>query len=197
MFESPRSGTPSNHKMISAPSVSFFLRRATVGRLVFVACLLVVGVTLAGESPLAMKEIPSTTANKNRVALHYEVDLYTTPQRLYALLTDAKQFSALTGAPAEIDAKDGGACSLFGGLVGARNLELVPDQRIVQAWRSKSWNAGVYSVVKFELTQNGAQTRLVLDHYGFAEGLADHLDAGWKNHYLEPLAKMFGAAPTR
>ena len=152
---------------------------------------LALGVSFAGETPTIMKEIPTTPANQTRTTLHYEADFNTTPQRLYAVLTDAKQFAAFTGMPAEIDARDGGACSLFGGLIGARNIELVPNQRVVQAWRSKSWDPGVYSIVSFELSPKGTQTHLVLDHYGFAEGLAEHLDAGWKTRYLAALAKMF------
>ena len=65
----------------------------------------------------------------------------------------------------------------------------VPDQRIVQAWRVVDWNPGVYSIVKFELNQQGSGTKLVFDHTGFPVGLAKHLADGWKEHYWEPLQK--------
>jgi activator of HSP90 ATPase len=65
----------------------------------------------------------------------------------------------------------------------------VPNERIVQAWRPQSWKPGVYSIVKFELADEGAGTKLVLDHTGFPDGTAEHLAGGWKVNYWEPLEK--------
>jgi hypothetical protein len=59
----------------------------------------------------------------------------------------------------------------------------------VQAWRVVDWNPGVYSIAKFELTEQGPGTRIVFDHTGFPEGLAQHLASGWTSNYWEPLAK--------
>ena len=79
---------------------------------------------------------------------------------------------------------------MFKGLIVGRNVELVPSQRIVQAWRPANWEAGVYSLVKFELKAQGADTLIVLDHTGFPEGNFRHLNAGWYSHYWEPLKKF-------
>ncbi len=142
----------------------------------------------------AMKETPSTTANQARTSLHQEIELKATPQRLYEILLDSKQFAAFTGMPAEIDSKAGGALSMFGGMIVGRNVELIPNQRIVQAWRPASWDPGVYSVVKFELKADAGGTMVVLDHSGFPEGDFDHLDPGWYLRYWEPLKKYLGQA---
>jgi len=66
----------------------------------------------------------------------------------------------------------------------------VPSQRIVQAWRETSWKPGVYSIVKFELAEQGSGTRLIFDHTGFPSGAGDHLAAGWKSHYWDPLEAL-------
>jgi len=42
---------------------------------------------------------------------------------------------------------------------------------------------------KFELVEEGTSTRLIFDHAGFPQGTAEHLAAGWKENYWEPLAK--------
>src|SRR5262249_28340806 len=97
---------------------------------------------------------------------------------------------AFTSMPAEIDPKAGGAFSMFGGLIVGRNVELVPNQRIVQAWRPASWDPGVYSIVKFELEAHGPRTTVVLDHTGFPEGSFRHLDSGWYGRYWEPLKRF-------
>ena len=75
--------------------------------------------------------------------------------------------------PATIDATAGGAFSTFGGLIEGRNIELIPNQRIVQAWRPTHWDPGVYSIVRFELKPKGSETTVVLDHTGFPEGEFD------------------------
>jgi activator of HSP90 ATPase len=139
----------------------------------------------------SMKEIPSTEANRKRTTLHYQVDFKASSQRVYDALLDAKQFAAFSGLPAEIDPKPGGTFSLFSAQIVGRNVELVPGQRIVQAWRPASWEPGVYSIVRFEIKPRGSESTMVLDHTGFAEGLADHLNSGWQEHYLDTMRKYF------
>jgi activator of HSP90 ATPase len=131
-------------------------------------------------------------ANPTRTSLHQEVALHSSPMRVYQVLLDPKQFTAFTGMTAEINPEMGGAFSLFGGMIVGRNIELIPSQRIVQAWRPTHWDPGVYSLVKFELKAQGSQTLVVLDHTGFPEGDFDHLDPGWKQRYWDPLTKYLG-----
>lgn len=133
---------------------------------------------------------PDKVKTASRTALREEEDYAVPPHRVYEALLDEKQFSALTGAPAKIDRAEGGALSLFGGQIVARNIELVPDKRIVQAWRDADWAPGIYSMLKFELTAKGAGTHLVLDQTGFPAGQFSDLDSGWHEHYLEPLKKF-------
>ncbi len=52
-----------------------------------------------------------------------------------------------------------------------------------------TWDPGVYSIAKFELKEQGSETRLVFGHAGFPDGKAEHLAAGWKTNYWEPLHK--------
>jgi len=123
-------------------------------------------------------------------SIHQEIVFEASPKRVYEALTVAQQFSAMSGgAPTEISAEAGGSFSCFGGMVVGRNIELAPNQRIVQAWRAKPWENGVYSIARFELKQEGSQTRLVFDHTGFPSAQQEHLEGGWKANYWEPLRK--------
>jgi activator of HSP90 ATPase len=132
---------------------------------------------------------PGGAAADSSTSIHQEVDFKASPARVYEALLDGKQFTAFSGFPAEIDRNAGGAFSSFGGAIVGRNVELVPNHRIVQAWRSNGWPEGAYSIVKFELTEQAGGTRLIMDHRGFPDGQREHLEAGWKEHYWEPLAK--------
>ncbi len=141
----------------------------------------------AGQS---MQQLPPTKPVDRRTALHQEVQLPATATQIEGVLLDAKQFAAFTRLPATIDPHEGGAFSLFGGLIVGRNIELVPGQRIVQAWRPTHWDPGVYSVAKFAFKPSGSATLVVLDHTGFPAGEFDHLSSGWYAHYWEPLKKF-------
>jgi activator of HSP90 ATPase len=136
------------------------------------------------------QEKPGTSTNQKRTSLQEDIQLKSSPQRIYGVLLDAKQFAACTGQPAEIDPKAGGAFSLFAGQIVGRNVELVPNQRIVQAWRPSHWTPGIWSLVAFELKPQASGTLLSLDHKGFPVGDFDHLQWGWHEHYWEPLKKF-------
>lgn len=136
--------------------------------------------------------------------IHKEVSFKVSRKRVYEALTDAKQFTKVVqlsaavqsgmvpgGKPAEVSPEVGGAFSAFGGHITGRHVELVPSERIVQAWRASSWVPGQYSIARFELVEQGSGTKVVFDHTGFPQGQAQHLAEGWKGNYWEPLEKYF------
>ncbi len=135
-------------------------------------------------------------------SIHQERVFRASPNRIYSALLDVRQFAKLvelSGAmqsmpagtkAAEISPEVGGAFTIFGGHIVGRQLELVPNQRIVQAWRVVDWKPGDYSIARFELTGQGSQTKVVFDHKGFPKGTAEHLASGWEEHYWEPLRKF-------
>jgi len=159
------------------------------------------GVALGSRRSWAAEEEVSHTAE----AIHQEPVFKASRKRVYEALTDAKQFEKVVqlsaamksgmppGAkPAEISREAGGAFALFGGYIFGRQLELVPNERIVEAWRVGSWDAGVYSITRFELVEQGTGTKIVFDHTGFPKGDGGHLAEGWKINYWEPMEKFLG-----
>jgi activator of HSP90 ATPase len=126
-------------------------------------------------------------------AIHQEVVFEVIPKRVYEVLTETRQFDKviqLSGAmqamslgstPTQISREVGGTFTIFGGHIIGRHLELLPGERIVQAWRVVDWEPGVY-------------TKLVFDHTGFPVGQGEHLSAGWKANYWMPLKKFLASA---
>jgi activator of HSP90 ATPase len=124
-------------------------------------------------------------------AIHQVEDFKAGPERIYEALLDSKQFSAFSGGrAAEIHREVGGEFSLFSGHIVGRNLELVTNRRIVQAWRVVPWPEGIYSIARFELSPQGSGSRLVFDHTGFPPELAEHLETGWNENYWTPLRTL-------
>jgi activator of HSP90 ATPase len=90
----------------------------------------------------------------------------------------------------EVSGEVGGSFAFFGGYISGRHLELLPGERIVQAWRAASWPDGDYSIVSFELAEQGTDTKIIFDHKGFPDGQAQHLARGWHENYWEPLKTL-------
>lgn len=132
-------------------------------------------------------------------AIHQEMIFKASRKRVYEALIDPKQFHQLmqlssdgktmANIATQISREAGGAFSLFGGHILGRHIELVPDVRLVQAWRAADWLPGIYSIVRFELIEQGGGTKLDFHHTGFPQGRGQHLADGWKEHYWEPLKK--------
>jgi len=120
--------------------------------------------------------------------IHQEVTIDATPAAVYGVLTGSADFAKMTGGRAAEISKDvGGAVSLFGGDIRARNVELVPGKRVVQAWRSQAWPEGVHSIVKFELSPQGKGTKLTFDQAGHPDEARQMLEGGWSKMYWEPM----------
>jgi activator of HSP90 ATPase len=174
----------------------------------------IAGVPIAfGCAVLGSNEVWAETGeeiSRTAESIHEEPVFKASRKRVYEALTDTKQFSKVTElsaamqsgmslgtAPTEISSEVGGAFSLFGGHIVGRHIELVPNERVVQAWRVVNWDPGVYSIAKFELAEKGSVTKIVFDHTGFPKGKAEELAAGWKANYWEPLEKFLARAPDR
>ena len=115
------------------------------------------------------------------------------PAQVYAVLADASTLSGLSGKRGEVGAAAGDEFSAFDGNVVGWQIELVPGERIVQAWRFPVWAPGVYSVVRFTLTPADGGTRLDIEQHGVPEDWHVHVDTNWPVFYLTPLTEHFAA----
>jgi len=151
-------------------------------------------------SAAATQEKISGTAE----TIHHVTVFNAERMRVYDALTDTAQFDALTRLsaagmrygtkPTQIGTGDGSPFLLFGGYISGRHIELIPGKRIVQAWRTARWDPGAYSIVRFDLEEQGTSTRLVFEQSAFPPGEAASLARGWKENYWEPLEKYLAGA---
>jgi activator of HSP90 ATPase len=166
--------------------------------------MLPAGIAAPAESAAAAKAAAVADGLlHNAEAIRQEVTLDASPQRVYEALTSSQDFDMITrlsdgaallaaaGAkPTAISTEVGGEFTLFGGYITGRHVEMLPNERLVQAWRAGSWRAGEFSIVAFNLTAEDGKTRLKFEHRGFPNGNGASLAHGWHSHYWEPLAKF-------
>jgi activator of HSP90 ATPase len=185
--------------MSEQPVAARLIQRITRREAIAAAAATLGGLTLSTADAWAR---PEDEISRSAETIHQEPLFKASRHRVYEAILDAKQFDKviefsgvlkamnLGNQPAKINREPGGAFALFGGYITGRQIELVPDARIVQAWRAASWDAGAYSIAKFDLVENGSGTKLVFDHTGFPKGAAEELASGWKAHYWEPMRKL-------
>lgn len=168
--------------------------------------VLPLGLVIAAETSADAKDKNSAAPeglSHTAEAIRQQLTLDASPQRVYEALTSTKNFDMITrlsdgavllkaaGAKAtSISAEVGGPFTLFGGHITGRNIEMLPNERLIQAWRAGNWKAGDYSIAAFYLTAEGTKTRLDFEHRGFPTGNGASLAQGWHSHYWEPLAKF-------
>jgi len=133
------------------------------------------------------------------MSIHQEAVIKASPGQVYEYLTNGEIFTAATEMPAQMSDREGEPFSLFGGRVEGQQIELVPGERVVQAWRfggahPDAWAAGVYSIVRFTLRPEGDATKFVIDHDGIPPQWQDHIQSGYPTFYQGPLNRYFDAA---
>jgi activator of HSP90 ATPase len=176
-------------------------RRALAARL----AVLPLALGAATQGWAAANAIGASSANglvHTAAVIRQQIVFEAEPRRVYEALTSEQRFDAITrlsdgatlleakGAkPTLIDGEVGGTFTLFGGYITGRHLYMLPNERLVQAWRAGSWKPGQYSIADFSLVAEGTRTRLEFEHRGFPESEGASLAHGWHEHYWEPLKK--------
>ncbi len=108
------------------------------------------------------------------------------PHDVYELLMDSRKHSKLTGDKATISRRVGGRFTV-GNYIEGVNLDLVPDQKIVQSWRGTDWPEGHFSRATFALTAVDGGTRLSFSQSGVPEDFYDAISQGWHDYYWTPM----------
>src|SRR5580704_15043814 len=127
--------------------------------------------------------------------IEQSVSFNATPAKLYELFMDSAKHSAATGMPAKVSRKVGGKWSAFGGMILGKNLLLISNRRIVQAWRSAEWkkaDADSILVVSFEKAAGGVAT-VHLVHVGVPSYDHQGVTQGWVKFYWHPWKEYLAA----
>jgi uncharacterized protein YndB with AHSA1/START domain len=120
--------------------------------------------------------------------IKHKIRFKASPREVYDALADSRQRSELTGSTAVIGTQVGDRFSTDDGRVTGVNVDLVPGERLVQAWRRHDFPVGVYSMAAITMapTASGG-TELVLTHRGVPKPLLDDMERYWRTVYWSPM----------
>jgi Activator of HSP90 ATPase len=118
--------------------------------------------------------------------------IHATPAEIYEAWLSSEGHAVLTGSPAKVDGNVGGEFSAWDGYIFGRTLELTPNQRIVQAWRTSEFpDKAPDSHLELLLEEVAEGTKITLIHSDMPEDQADSYRQGWEDFYFKPMKKYF------
>ena len=117
---------------------------------------------------------------------------------LFETFLDSKRHSAATGGAAKISRKVGGKFSAWDGQLSGHNLLIVPNQMIVQAWRSTHFGPNdPDSILILEFSKNGSGGCIDMVHANVPEVDYKGVQEGWPTYYWKPWKKYFAGKKQR
>jgi uncharacterized protein YndB with AHSA1/START domain len=129
------------------------------------------------------------------------ITIEASPETVYRLLTDEREYVKWKGERADLDARPGGMFRVIFAnktdIVAGRFVELVPQQRVVFTW---GWEGNEHvppgsSTVEIELERAGSGTRVRLVHRDLpVPAIARHAE-GWDFFLPRLIAAAEGKGP--
>ena len=115
------------------------------------------------------------------------------PATIYRAWLSSDGHSGMTGAEASVDPTIGGAFTAWDGYIHGRTLELEPDRRIVQSWRSSEFTPGhADSQIEVLLDATPGGTLVTIKHTGVPADQLGYEQGGSQDSYFAPMLAYFG-----
>ncbi|XP_014251204.1 activator of 90 kDa heat shock protein ATPase homolog 1 [Cimex lectularius] len=115
-----------------------------------------------------------------------------TGEDFYRAMTTPEMVCAFTNGPSVVEARNGGKFSLFGGNIYGEFLELVPNKKIVQKWRLKSWPDDHFSTVTLIIDQQEDHTVVKVNQAGIPQSDVERTKENWTRYYWDAIKRTFG-----
>ncbi len=114
------------------------------------------------------------------------------PEKVFRAWLSSEGHTGMTGSPARVEPRVGGAFTAWDGYISGRTAQLKPYTRIVQDWRTTEFPEGSADSrleILLEAVEGG--TKLTLTHSNIPEGQADSYKGGWDESYFTPMKEYF------
>ena len=112
-------------------------------------------------------------------------------EEIYRAWLNSEAHSNMTGGEASISDKEGAKFSAWDGYIVGENLELEPYGRILQKWRTSSFeDEDPDSHLEIVFDEVDGRTEITLIHTNIPEDGEDY-ETGWEEHYFQPMKEYF------
>lgn len=111
------------------------------------------------------------------------------PDEVYLALTNPLSIELWTGDKAEMSTEPGSEFSLWDGSIVGRNIEFVPDKKIVQQWYFGDQEEE--SIVTITLHPDKGETSIELKHSNIPDKEYQEFADGWDEYYFAALREFY------
>jgi uncharacterized protein YndB with AHSA1/START domain len=118
-------------------------------------------------------------------------EIKASPEEIYNSWLSSDGHTKMTGGSANVTAEIGAEFEAWDGYIKGRNLELEPNKRIVQSWRTAEFSDDEEDSmleITFKKKRNGTEVTIRHTH------LPPHgrqYEQGWKENYFQPMKEYF------
>ncbi len=114
------------------------------------------------------------------------------PEEIYQAWLNTEGHAEMTRSSANVDGKVGGKFSAWDGYIFGTTLELTPNRRIVQAWRTSEFpDNAPDSHVEVLLEEVASGTKVTVIHNDMPEDQVESYRQGWEDFYFKPMKNYF------
>lgn len=115
------------------------------------------------------------------------------PKKIYEAWLDSKEHTAMTGAKAKASGKINGKFTAWDGYISGTNLDLKPNKKIVQLWRTAEFaEDALDSVLEVNFAPKaGGKCTVTFVHINIPNGDGPKYKQGWKDFYFTPMKQYF------
>ncbi len=111
------------------------------------------------------------------------------PSDVYAALTNPYTIELWSGYPAEMSTEPGSDFSLWEGDITGRNLEFIPDRKVVQEW--DFGEQAEKSVVTIDISKDGENSMVTVEQTNIPDDDFAEIAEGWREYYIGAIISFF------
>jgi len=111
-------------------------------------------------------------------------DIKAEPQDVFTALTNPFTIELWSGNKAIMSPEVGFEFSLWDGDITGKNLEVIPDEKLVQEWYFGEEDEQLKSIVSIKLWKKKSNTSVELNHTNIPDEAYENIVEGWNEAYL-------------
>ena len=112
-------------------------------------------------------------------------------KEIYESWLSSEGHTRMTGGSANISDEIGDKFTAWDGYIEGINIDLEPNKRIFQTWRTSQFDENEEdSQIEVLLDEVNGKTEFTLIHTNLPES-GEHYKQGWEDHYFEPMREYF------
>ena len=121
-------------------------------------------------------------------------EIPSTAEEIYDAWLNSETHAEMTAAESALASREVGAeHKAHGNYISGVNMELIPNEKIVQSWRTAQFKEDDEdSVIEVTLEERKDHTLLTLKHSGVPDS-EKHVEQGWTDYYFTPMQAYFAS----